>query len=413
MRIFVASWFFPPNTSAEGLVTFKLLKYSQNEYDVCCSKSKNWSYEKDSNLEAKNIHIFPVDTDDISKWVQQCIEIFKENHNKKKYDCIMTRSMPPESIIIGDEIKKIDKNIKWIASFGDPIYRNPYEMEVYIKQDRYLSRLHLNNFFMNHMNYIPFLLGYLPISKFKLLKRLYQLEKTAMKKADYVICPSKKQMEYLLKSKSNRKYKEKCHVIPHSYDLSLYPEQYEQNKHDEIVISYIGYMDKKRMPKEIFRILAEMKKKGEIPINKLKIKLIGNITEEVSDMVEALFLEDIIMVQGSVDYLRSLEVMLESDYLLHIDAQFDFLEEGSIFLASKVIDYIGSGSKIIALTERYSESARIISEVGGILWERGNQEEIERTIVEIINNVSIKEKKRCDKYLSRNIAQNFDKMLVK
>ena len=34
-RILVISWYFPPINSSEGLVTYKLLKNSKYQYDVC------------------------------------------------------------------------------------------------------------------------------------------------------------------------------------------------------------------------------------------------------------------------------------------------------------------------------------------------------------------------------------------
>ena len=45
MNIFVASWFFPPATSSEGIVTYKLLRNSQHQYDVCSSTSRQWGYK--------------------------------------------------------------------------------------------------------------------------------------------------------------------------------------------------------------------------------------------------------------------------------------------------------------------------------------------------------------------------------
>ncbi|MFR8622331.1 hypothetical protein [[Ruminococcus] torques] len=46
----------------------------------------------------------------------------------------MTRSMPPESHEIGLKIKEIKPEIKWIASFGDPIANNPFVLKT-IKKD--------------------------------------------------------------------------------------------------------------------------------------------------------------------------------------------------------------------------------------------------------------------------------------
>ena len=39
-KILVISWYFPPVNSSEGLVTFKLLKNSEYEYDVFTQKNQ-------------------------------------------------------------------------------------------------------------------------------------------------------------------------------------------------------------------------------------------------------------------------------------------------------------------------------------------------------------------------------------
>ena len=69
MRFFVASWFFPPSTSSEGIVTYKLFRNSQHEYDVCSSQSTLWSYQHKLEISANNIKVFPVDTNELETWV--------------------------------------------------------------------------------------------------------------------------------------------------------------------------------------------------------------------------------------------------------------------------------------------------------------------------------------------------------
>ena len=115
MRVFVASWFFPPSTSSEGIVAYKLLKNSTHEYEVCSAVSDQWGYNKQ----------FLVETDSINEWVEEAIFIFEREHERKPYDAIMTRSMPPESIDVAKAIKEKHPDLPWIASLGDPISRVP------------------------------------------------------------------------------------------------------------------------------------------------------------------------------------------------------------------------------------------------------------------------------------------------
>ena len=125
-KILVISWFYPPVNSSEGLVTYKLLKSSQHDYDIFTQKnSELWCYDNKTELpESKNIKIIFAKANNLKEWMEEAIEYYKENIDK--YDIIMTRSMPPESHKIGLKIKQINPDIKWIASFGDPIAKSPY-----------------------------------------------------------------------------------------------------------------------------------------------------------------------------------------------------------------------------------------------------------------------------------------------
>ena len=126
MNIFVAAWYYPPVTSSEGIVTYKLLRKSENNYDVCSSLSENWSYHTSfKSYDEPNISTYTIDTNSIDEWVDFCIEKFEELYPSRKYDCIMTRSTPPESILVGLRVKQKHPEIKWIASLADPVANNP------------------------------------------------------------------------------------------------------------------------------------------------------------------------------------------------------------------------------------------------------------------------------------------------
>ena len=107
MKIFVAGWFFPPSTSSEGIVTYKLLRNSCHEYHVFSSRSTLWSYSAEMSLRGeKNISVFSLKTDEIEEWVEWCIEEFRKRQEKEHYEILMTRSTPPESIQVGLRIKE-------------------------------------------------------------------------------------------------------------------------------------------------------------------------------------------------------------------------------------------------------------------------------------------------------------------
>ena len=86
MNIFVASWFFPPATSSEGIVTYKLLRNSKYHYDVFSSTSRQWGYQKPmQRVEDQNLTCYSVETDDIEEWVEASVAKFEELYPKRLY----------------------------------------------------------------------------------------------------------------------------------------------------------------------------------------------------------------------------------------------------------------------------------------------------------------------------------------
>ena len=110
-RVLVISWFYPPINSSEGLVTYKLLRNSKLQYDICMQETNDsWSYGANENLpECNNVKKIPIAADDLEIWKNAVVEYF--TMHKKQYDIVMTRSMPPESHMIGLQIKKIKPEI--------------------------------------------------------------------------------------------------------------------------------------------------------------------------------------------------------------------------------------------------------------------------------------------------------------
>jgi hypothetical protein len=58
-------------------------------------------------------------------------------------------------------------------------------------------------------------------------------------------------------------------------------------------------------------------------------------------------LSNYVQFKGSVDYLKSLELMKTADYLILIDAP---SETKSIFFPSKLVDYIGANKPIVVIS---------------------------------------------------------------
>ena len=108
----------------------------------------------------------------------------------------MTRSLPPESQLVGFKIKEIDKEVPWIASLADPIGNNPYETTFFFLNNRHkiIRKLYSN---APHM----FMEKICPLVKkpaFIKMSQLYRLEKKVLEKADVIITPTEAQAKYIM-----------------------------------------------------------------------------------------------------------------------------------------------------------------------------------------------------------------------
>lgn len=415
MNIFVAAWFYPPITSSEGIVTYKLLRKSKNHYDVFSSLSDNWSYHTEfSSYEEPNITNYAIDTDDIDKFVDACIYKFEELYPIRKYECIMTRSTPPESILVGLKIKELHPEVKWIASLADPVANNPYEIDTYIDNNPLLTKTQKNQYKGLLMSKDMSALA--PLRKrsengIKLLCKLKEWESEVMNKADLIICPTERQLSYL---GGEGGWKSKYFTLPHSFCSDFYPETIQRKRENKIVFTYLGYSDVRRSLKPFVDAVNLLKREGSPAADIALFRFVGNTPREITDMVLNFDLQDQIRIEPSVDYFKSLGIMADSDWLLHVDAFFQGLNPGgSIFFAGKLADYMGAGKPILALTGDGSPACRIVKKAGGIRLAADDISAIADTIEGIcLGYIEPKVNKKYTRiYESGNVAKRLDDKL--
>lgn len=410
MNIFVASWFFPPATSSEGIVTYKLLRNSRHHYDVFSSTSKQWGYKAAMRMRGeKNIDIYTVETDDISEWVDFCVAQFEKRYAQQKYDCVMTRSTPPESILVGLRIKEKYPQVRWIASLADPVANNPYELKAYVDDSVTLSageKAALKQALRTGGKDALEAWEKRPETGIKLLCKLKHWEEAALKQADMIISPTGRQLRYIDDGSWNYKYL----AVPHSYDPELYPENVTPDP-DKTVFSFIGYSDASRSLVPIVQAVRLLRQNGSPFLENLEIRFVGNNPRAVQDMVLDYYLEDIIKFYPGVEYGRSLELMMESDWLIHVDAFFSELQPGgSIFFAGKLADYMGAGRPIFALTGEHSPAYEIVREAGGVCLLQWDIAGIANSLEQILSGrlSPVMNHAYIESYRADNVAKRFD-----
>jgi hypothetical protein len=108
----------------------------------------------------------------------------------------------------------------------------------------------------------------------------------------------------------------------------------------------------------------------------VEVELIGSIPAQFRDSAALHSLPPhTVRLMPPVDYKTSLALMQSADLLLNIDAP----SEISVFLPSKLVDYIGAGRPILGITPPGTAS-RVIRELGGWLADPSDPEAIASTL---------------------------------
>ena len=412
MRIFVASWFFPPSTSSEGIVAYKLLRNSRHTYDVCSSSSKNWSYGTRMEMEADNIEVFPIETDELEVWAAEAVKLFEKRHAEQPYDAIMTRSMPPDSILVGWAIRLNHPEIPWIASLADPVAKEPYNIVRDIQGSGGLNEQEKAEFTAALWTGVQKWRDH-PDAAVRQLCDFKEMEDYAIGNASALIFPGSTLRSYVLAGRRRAN----AYVVPHTFDRSLYADDSElaPRADDRLTITFLGHSDPQRSLEPIVRAVNFLRLNVPEYLDKLHFRFIGHVPAPVRALIANFYLHDCITVESSVDYITSLKIMQESDWLLHIDANFEFLSRtgGSIYFAGKIADYMGTDTPILAVTGAHSPAYEIVRRAGGVCVEQDDIGKIADVLMDIVDGRVQPQIDRAfrDGYDAVNVARDYDKIV--
>lgn len=237
-------------------------------------------------------------------------------------EAIITFGEPMSDHILGARLKR-SLGAPWIAHFSDPWYDNPF------RRGQPLANL-LNR----------------------------RLEAETIRLADRVVFTSRETID-LVMAKYPPSLRGKVAQLPHSFDTDLYPV--ERAVHDGVVVRHIGNYYGHRTPYPLFRALRALHDKSPGHLDGVRVELVGRVPRGMHWHPSFRALPaGLVTVRGMVGYRESLRLMSDADLLLVMDAPSDL----SVFLPSKLIDYLGSGTPILGIVPP-GTSAELIRRLGG------------------------------------------------
>jgi len=292
--------------------------------------------------------------------------------NVENYDAIISWSQWHSVHLMAAKIKSRFPSLPWVVHMSDPWSNNPFLKKI---------------------------IGY-PISQ-------YFLERRVIKNAD-AISFTTNEARFLVMKKYPSSWINKTYVTPHSYDTRFYKKAPQYLDNAKFTISYLGNFYGPRNPSLFAQAVSAICKEQEDFFDGVTIKFIGKwIGHENWDPKDYGIPDGIIKIEPPVPYLKSLEEMNNSNLLLILDAPF----KKSVFFPSKLVDYIGSGRPIFAITPEGSCSD-ILLKVGGIIASPESEKSIAdglRLAVQKLKDNTVKSpaKEMCKQYSNDNVGYQF------
>jgi hypothetical protein len=222
-----------------------------------------------------------------------------------------------------------------------------------------------------------------PFGRFDSLTKSFNaaLERKVMDAASMLIFTSQETLE-LIMEKYTPEHRSKARVLPHCFDSgwNAAAATTAHSLESKIVVRHLGELYGRRSPKPLFDALRLIHSSAPLSFSDVRFELIGATEESVlRDSGFHHLPEGLVVVKPTVSYQESLSLMIASDGLLVIDAPM----ERSVFLPSKLIDYIGAARPILGITPP-GTSANLINQLGGWLAEPSEIEGVARALEEFL-----------------------------
>jgi glycosyltransferase involved in cell wall biosynthesis len=149
-------------------------------------------------------------------------------------------------------------------------------------------------------------------------------------------------------------------VVPHGFDDYL--QSRAAKKADGPIFAHVGNLYGLRSPENFILALGQLKTDGRLsPM--LKAEFAGRIKNLpfLRQLVKRLRLDEHVVFRGRVSYKKSLELAAQADVLVLIDAA---SSGDSLFLPSKLIDYLQFKKPILGITPDSGASADLLRKMG-------------------------------------------------
>jgi glycosyltransferase involved in cell wall biosynthesis len=348
MRLLAISFFMPPDLFPQAVQIGRLLANLPAEIGVLCGEPQTKEpnshlypeFERRlaflkrvafrpglsglaATLARRFVPFFGRIPDEFHRWIPLAEDAVLTELRSSGFqpDFMVTFGEPMSDHLVGLRLKN-RLGVPWIAHFSDPWVDNPFRRYEFLAQ------------FVNA-----------------------RLESRVIAAADRLLFTSEETLDLVMRKYPER-WRAKAVVLPHSYDPALYPQPAKPA--GPLTVRYLGNFYGHRSPIPLFRALRLILAREPKILDHVQFELIGSVPNRMRRHPSLKSLpKSLVRLRDTVPYSESLTLMSASDLLLVIDGPDDV----SVFLPSKLIDYLGARVPILGIVPP-GAAAKLLTRLG-------------------------------------------------
>lgn len=309
-------------------------------------------------------------------WVKPSVKYLKDYLKAHPVDAIISTGPPHSMHLIAMKLRE-DLGIPWIADFRDPWT----EIDFY-------DELHLTHWAD---------------------RKHHKLEREVLTKADKVVTVGWDSARSL-----GRLGNRNVRVIPNGYDWDANPMQQSVSLSQEFTLTHLGVVTPSRNAPQLWAALKELKEEDPEFGKKLKIRLVGQVDQSVTENLKAVGLTDNTQLVPHVPHNEVLQWQQSSQVLLLL---INNTPNAKGILTGKLFEYLASGRPILCIGPEDGDAAQILNETkAGTTVRFDDKEKMKELIKDLYqkhlqNGLVSNESRKVEKYSRRTLTGNIVKIL--
>lgn len=395
-RLLAISYSYPPKEEPRAIQVSRLLKHLNASTVLICEGKDGAESDAESFLEKtlrvpfspssgrdllnriSNRIYLPIVSktpDQLGTWKKSVLHTVDRLLNTEVYrpDVLVTFAFPLIDNVIGLELKR-RYHLPWLAHFSDPWVDSPF------RHDDPLT---------------------------KTLNR--RLEQSVIENADRLVFTSNETAK-LVMNKYPAALRSKVRIVSHAFESELFESAPPDNA-GRLSIRYLGDLYLNRTPEPLFQALRILSSTDPELLSRFSFEIVGDVHElDMEQMGLSKLQAGLVVFHPRVNYAESLSMMTSAAGLMVIDAPVPKNTE-SVFLPSKLIEYVGADRPIIGLTPP-GTAAYLIDRLGGWVADPGSADQVAEVLRQFLSFVWEHRDERATSWGRSDVRSEFEAQAV-